>query len=565
MRHEPDQGGQAGAATRLIGTVWRYRLPILASLFLLSPVVIFDIALSVERGRGIDKLSLFALPASICWLLVAQGVFRRLWVAHLLLFPFYCFTVAELYLITKYDMRLTSSTIGVMLENLHHTWDFARMQGPVEFLGIVALVLAFAALLWGMRNLRVGSWKPLGFGLAGAALVYGAVVVHGFRQFGDLPMAAMNVVSHDRNSPFGVIPQSAIARIVYNDAMDHQRKSAGFKFNASRGAVPSGREVIVLVVGESSRRDRWSLFGHSLPTTPRMQSAPGVIPLTDMVTQQALTQVSVPLMLTRRSINHPKDRMDEKSIISAFREAGFRTFWLSTQQRDQWTGAINRYSGEADVSHFLERRHDGVLVDELRDILEETRDPNAKLFFVLHTQGSHFVFRDRYPSATAPFAVQGDEKSRMSAEYDNSIEYTDQVLGRLVGALTDDGGRTALLYVSDHGENLYDDDRNLFGHMRNNEFDMPIPALLWVSPAFEADEPGKLAAARRNASLPLNTRIVFSTLADLVGITIPDMDVAELSLFSPTLKPPPRMFLKNEKIVNYDDWLETTQKQATLP
>ena len=561
--HGLEMGG--GLVRRAVALAWEYRLAIIASLFLISPILIFDVGLSVQNGRGIDKLSLFAIPASVCWLLVAQGIFRRLWVAHLLMFPFYCIVVAELYLITKYDMRLTSSTIGVMLENFHHAADFARTQGITEALGVVALLSAFAALLWGMRSLRVRTWMPFLAGLTGAMLVYAAVVAHGYRQFGDFGMSWMNVVSHDRNSPFGIVPQSVVARIVYNDALDHQRRSASFTFSATRAHKPGIPEVFVLVVGESSRRDRWSIFGYDKPTTPRMQATPGVIPLTDMVTQQALTQVSVPLMLTRRSIDRPNERFEEKSIISAFREAGFRTFWLSTQQRDQWTGAINRYSGEADVSRFLERRHDGVLIDEMRSILEEAPKTNAKLFFVLHTQGSHFVFRDRYPAASAPFPSTGDERARMNAEYDNSIEYTDQFLARVIGTLEDFGGESAMLYVSDHGENLYDDDRNLFGHMLNNEYDMPIPAILWTSPSFAEAEPAKVEAARRNAGLALNTRIVFSTLADLAGLSIPDMDVGGLSIMSPKLKPVPRMFLKNEQLQDYDVWIETLRNQVALP
>jgi heptose-I-phosphate ethanolaminephosphotransferase len=557
-------GALAGFARRAGQLAWEYRLAIVANLFLISPIVIFDIFLSAESGRGIDKLALFALPASVFLLLAVQGLFARLWVSHLLLFPFYCVVVAELYLISTYDMRLTSSTIGIFLENLHHTADFARTQGMMEFAAVAALLVAFVLLLWGMRRLRVATWRPSLVGVLGALLVYTGVTAHGYGMFRDVGVAWMNVVSHDRGSPFGVIPQSYVAKVVYDDALDHQKRSASFRFDATRPGARPGREVVVLVVGESSRRDRWSLFGYSKPTTPRMQSMPGVIALTNMVTQQALTQVSVPLMLTRRSIDKPQERMDEKSIISAFEEAGFRTFWLSTQQRDQWTGAINRYSAEADVSRFLERRHDGVLVEEVRDILEEAEVPDAKLFIVLHTQGSHFVFADRYPAQTAPFKAEGDRKQRINAEYDNSVEYTDQFLARLVGALQDFGGRNALMYVSDHGENLYDDDRNLFGHFLNNEYDMPIPALLWTSEEFATAEPDKIAAARENAGLPLNTRIVFSTLADIAGIQIPTMDIGELSLVSPRLDPPPRMFPKDGTFKNWDEWLARQRREASL-
>src|SRR5690349_24372886 len=85
--------------------LWRFRLPILAGLFLISPVLIFDVGLSILNGRGIDKQAIFAIPASVFWLMAAYGLFRKVWVANLILFPFYISTIADLYLISNYDMR----------------------------------------------------------------------------------------------------------------------------------------------------------------------------------------------------------------------------------------------------------------------------------------------------------------------------------------------------------------------------------------------------------------------------------------------------------------------------
>src|SRR4051812_9478948 len=95
MQARSGTGALAGFVRRAGQLAWEYRLAIVANLFLISPILIFDILLSAESGRGIDKLALFALPASVFLLLVVQGLFARLWVSHLLLFPFYCVVVAE--------------------------------------------------------------------------------------------------------------------------------------------------------------------------------------------------------------------------------------------------------------------------------------------------------------------------------------------------------------------------------------------------------------------------------------------------------------------------------------
>src|SRR5256885_16882467 len=103
----------------------------------------------------------------------------------------------------------------------------------------------------------------------------------------------------------------------------------------------------------------------------------------DGITQAAVTRISVPLILTRGSIEDQQRTAQERSIVSGFREAGFHTYWISTQQRDPFTGAINRYPREADVTRFYERRLDGQVVDTVKEMLAENHQ--GKMFFVIHT------------------------------------------------------------------------------------------------------------------------------------------------------------------------------------
>lgn len=116
-----------------------------------------------------------------------------------------------------------------------------------------------------------------------------------------------------------------------------------------------------------------------------------------MVTQAAVTRKSVPLILTRGTIEDEQRTAREKSIVSVFHEAGFATYWLSTQARDPFTGAINPYPREADVPRFYERRYDSQLVASFRELLAEGGSARRKQFFVIHTLGSHFNEVSRYP------------------------------------------------------------------------------------------------------------------------------------------------------------------------
>jgi glucan phosphoethanolaminetransferase (alkaline phosphatase superfamily) len=297
----------------------------------------------------------------------------------------------------------------------------------------------------------------------------------------------------------------------------------------------------------------WGLYGYARNTNPRLGAAKDVIVFRDVVTQAAVTRISVPLILTRGSIEDQQRTARERSIVSVFREAGFQTYWISTQQRDPFTGAINRYPREADVTRFYERRLDGQVVDTVREML--AANPRGKMFFVIHTLGSHFNPVSRYPRAFDVFPDDSSapgEQQRLINAYDNTIVYTDHVLSELIGVLRGRSGLKALFYVSDHGENLFDDDRGLYGHYLNNEYDLPIPMIFWSSDEFARRFPGKVAAARGNASRPLNTRAVFHSLADMAGITIHDPETPLLSVFSPGLGSLRRMVMGEPGPFDYD-------------
>jgi glucan phosphoethanolaminetransferase (alkaline phosphatase superfamily) len=527
------------------------------NLYLVSPVLLYELGLSSARGGGIDKITLFALPASILWLIVLQLAVRPS-IAHALLFPFYILVGADLFLILNYKTRLTSSTITVILENLGDTRDYIRDHHSRLF-PTLALVLALYGLgMLGIRGLTLGATRRARLLAMGGLLVLYLAVSARQTVTQGVGAAALDVVSHDRNSPFGVLPQGFIAFRVYRQVLEHQWAARSFVFGARRENIPAEPELFVLVVGESSRPDHWGLYGYSRSTTPRLAAESNLVLFDDAVTQAALTQIAVPLIITRNTI----DRIDqrENSVIALFQEIGFKTHWFSTQQRDQYTGAINRYSAEASDVRFLDRQYDNVLVDLLRGAASKS-EFQGKHFVLLHTQGSHGVFVDRCPPEQRVFPVGTEvtERDRLINSYDNSIVYTDFVLSELIAFLKQRAGITALLYVADHGENLRDDARSLLGHFYNNEYDLPVPMLFWYSERFADRFPEKVAAVKRNATLRVSTNSIFYTLADLASVVLDDPRMSTSSLASLQYRTGPRrVFSRWDSIgpiesVDYDE------------
>src|SRR3954466_8915717 len=121
----PDRGGTPNVRLtvkreleRVGAAIWRLRWVLLANLYLMAPVLVYDVILSFWKTGQVDKIGIFAVPASLLWLLVVQAGVRRLWIVHVALLPFYVLVGVELFLIVHYDCRLSSSSISMILGNL---------------------------------------------------------------------------------------------------------------------------------------------------------------------------------------------------------------------------------------------------------------------------------------------------------------------------------------------------------------------------------------------------------------------------------------------------------------
>ena len=107
------------------------------------------------------------------------------------------------------------------------------------------------------------------------------------------------------------------------------------------------------------------------------------------------------------------------------------------------------------------------MLPHIRQIINES---DSDLLIVLHTYGSHYDYRKRYPQEFAQYkpdlisAINTSNRSTMVNAYDNSVYYTDYVLDQLIQLLEQSNACTALLYCSDHGEDMMDDTTSCMWH-----------------------------------------------------------------------------------------------------
>lgn len=368
---------------------------------------------------------------------------------------------------------------------------------PLLILGVVSIRSKKAPVLSSALRKRYGQWAG-GIATVGCILVATACLS---RPSGDNTKAQSEAhaphysVLNDLY-PVNVFYNLYLAVKRNNASIHYKEASARFRFDAKPSHPEDSCEVYVMVIGETARAMNFSLYGYQRDTTPRLSKTPGLVAFSDVTTQSNTTHKSVPMLLSLASASNFERLFHEKGILQAFREAGFHTVFLSNQrpnhsfidflgeQADQWlflkTGDANPAGRElAEAPGKDGNYYDADLLPILDRILARKR---KKEFIVLHTYGSHFNYMDRYPRQMAHFQpdthceAKKENRPDLINAYDNTIRYTDLVLSGVIERLSRHGGMSAMLYTSDHGENIFDDSHKLFLHAspRASEYELHL-------------------------------------------------------------------------------------------
>lgn len=111
-------------------------------------------------------------------------------------------------------------------------------------------------------------------------------------------------------------------------------------------------------------------------------------------------------------------------------------------------------------------------------------------------------------------------KKEIINSYDNSILYTDYFLNLLIKNLEKTNKKAILLFLSDHGENLYDDEKKYIAHGTVNptKYEYHIPYFIWYSKEYEKSNPEKIKILKNNINNPISSSSTFYTLLDLANI-----------------------------------------------
>ena len=253
------------------------------------------------------------------------------------------------------------------------------------------------------------------------------------------------------------------------------------------------KTIVVLVIGESARRRNFSLYGYPRQTNPILSTS-GVVPLAN--TQSCATYTTEALLCIL-SHDDPSLRLAGavELLPNYLQRHGIEVIWRSNNWGEPPL-KVGAYERADDLAHSCTGTScfgDEVLLSGLE---QRIRNSTArKVFVVLHQAGSHGpAYNTKVPPSFEHFKPVCDSvvlgrcspQSLVNA-YDNTILYTDRVIGRAIELLKKiEGVPTTLLYISDHGESLGEHGLYLHGTPMALAPDVQkeIPFLVWMSDGF---------------------------------------------------------------------------------
>lgn len=502
-----------------------------------------------EQGPVAVKLAGIALPLGIYYIIMSSTYRTGLavWMCLPLTF-FAAFQVVLLFLygesIIAVDMFLNVATtnVGEATELLGNLWPALTAVG---LLYVLPLIWATVLLC---RRARVAPGRLRPARMAGVMILAAGLALW-WRSPGLEPTRDI--------FPVNVIDNMCTAVARTRATALYTQTSAGFRYGASSLRPDSLREIHVLVVGETGRADHWQLLGYNRPTNPRLSRRAGLCVFSHVLSESNTTHKSVPLALSHLTAAEYGDSIYlTRGIVSAMNEAGYRTAWLSAQARNH--SLIDLFAAEADTVDFIgdeeSHPHDIDLTGPLARLI--AGNPAGKLFVVLHTYGSHFNYRDRYPERYARFTpdfpteASADNRPTLINAYDNSILHTDAMLDSVICILDACRCPASLTYFSDHGEDIYDDPRGRFLHASPTPtvYQLHVPMAVWTSDSLAAIAPGLRPAMRSRRDAPVSSSAsVFHTLLTLAGVDTPYLRTS-LSVAAPGYRPRPALYVTDRNV-----------------
>ena len=471
-----------------------------------------------HSGEGFKSVLLLISLVAIMLVANYMVYYAILWagriVGRIILSVSFILNSISLYFINTYDVMLDDSMMGNVLNT-----RFSEASGffstaavmYVVFLGVVPCIYVI------LRKIDFGSIKRAACNTGGSIIILLLIIAANLPNWTFINNNQTVLGSY-------LLPWSYTVNSIRYKNQERQR-------NKEEILLPDacfsddGKAVCVLVIGESARRDHFSLYGYGRRTNPLLEGD-GVVPL---IANSAATYT---ILGVKAMLDHkPTDELYE-ILPNYLSRAGADVIWRTSNWGESKLKIDKVHSVQELKSLYPEadERYDGILLEGLAEEIESSG--KDKIFVVLHTGTSHGpAYSTLYPKEFEAFTpvCTSSELSKVDREelvnaYDNTILYTDFLVHSVIAGLKSlpEHWRKCMLYVSDHGESL--GENGLFMHgvtmsMAPKE-QIEIPFIVWTSDG---------AAQLKNLE-EVGQYHVFHSVMDFLGAASPVFD-ENMSIF----------------------------------
>ncbi|MBX2923173.1 MAG: phosphoethanolamine--lipid A transferase EptA [Chitinophagaceae bacterium] len=281
----------------------------------------------------------------------------------------------------------------------------------------------------------------------------------------------------------------------------------------------SEKSVVVLVIGESARKQNFSLYGYGRNTNPLLSQTQNVFHF-DATSCATYTTAGVKCILEHTNTN------DLYEILPNYlNRNNVEVIWKTTNWGEPPVHVENYQNKDALMLDCKGEgcNYDEVLLNGLKEQILASK--KNKILIILHTSTSHGpTYSKKYPPQFEIFnpvcnsvELGNCSQQELTNAYDNTIVYTDYILHNIIEDLKElKEYKSAMLFVSDHGESL--GEKNLYMHglplsiAPKEQYE--IPFIVWVSDSSKQLKPDKI----------LSQNHVFHSVLNFLSIQSPVYD-----------------------------------------
>lgn len=485
--------------------------------------------------------------------LIRFDILRRLLIGLVVAFYGIIFIV-DIFLWQNFGSLLNDTKIKILLTtDVNTSIEFLKVYAGFYWLFIIALIIAAIYILLPRLKVRIAKINCLArleliILLIGAVAgsIFGASLITNDMPLKDNPR-------YDRlNTSTALLRVPHDFMIARRMLGDEKTMMPLLDARMAEEDVSTSDDIpyVIFILGESTDRNKMSAYGYKNDTTPllnkRIASGETVL-FTDTIACANNTATALSIICSFADKKTKIPWYENGCIVDIFTKAGFYTSFLSSQSPSDKYGNMDGILAKRSAE-FAFTSEDGPMAglpvkrydNELLPLLDRSlaNNSNAKSFYIVHLTGTHEEFKLRYPKEFAKFTADDEDAPQpkwreVKAEYDNAVLYNDYIIDEIIRRFTDKNA--ILIYISDHGDDVYDNPDGFMGHSEENKRSphmIEIPMLVWGSNSFwssHSELKQELIAAKDR---PYSTENVIHFIFDLAGIKTSSYD-SKKSILNP--------------------------------